>query len=373
MSKCYNCDTTLTESNRSVEHIILNAVGGRLKSSDLLCVGCNSKMGNSADAELAKQFQFLSGHLQVKRDNGAIPTTKGGKLADGTEINLLSGITPSLAKPKFSVEQEGDKLVYNVVARSDKEMKTILEGIAKKHTQFDVNHAMSKARKGVERLKEPVSFSQVFGGKLAFRSIAKTAVNFYLYNKGDKENIRHLLPYLFEKDDLDVVKHFHSKKSLYKKEAGEIIHLLHIVGNKHDKVLYCYVEFFSTHSYLIMLSEKYNGKNIRYTYAYNIISKSVVEKKVNLKISRDTFNKLSSGMQDYFLLVKEKTDRIMKIANKIHTNREIDNITSRAIKDIFEIKYGHEELITQQMIDEFTERIANDMVEFMYGNDVKDI
>jgi len=31
MSRCYLCGTLLNESNRSVEHIIPNAIGGNLK------------------------------------------------------------------------------------------------------------------------------------------------------------------------------------------------------------------------------------------------------------------------------------------------------------------------------------------------------
>lgn len=88
MNTCYMCPVELTEENSSKEHIILNAMGGRLKPKDLLCKTCNSKIGHDADSELAKQFEFLSAYLQVKRDSGSIPIIRGGKTKDGTEINL---------------------------------------------------------------------------------------------------------------------------------------------------------------------------------------------------------------------------------------------------------------------------------------------
>ena len=52
MSRCYLCGTLLNESNRSVEHIIPNAIGGHLKSKNLLCKDCNSNTGQKIDAEI---------------------------------------------------------------------------------------------------------------------------------------------------------------------------------------------------------------------------------------------------------------------------------------------------------------------------------
>ena len=49
MSRCYLCGTLLNESNRSVEHIIPNAIGGHLKSKNLLCKDCNSNTGQKID------------------------------------------------------------------------------------------------------------------------------------------------------------------------------------------------------------------------------------------------------------------------------------------------------------------------------------
>lgn len=45
MSKCYLCGKLLNEANSSVEHIIPNAIGGHLKSKNLLCKDCNSNTG----------------------------------------------------------------------------------------------------------------------------------------------------------------------------------------------------------------------------------------------------------------------------------------------------------------------------------------
>lgn len=367
MSNCYICTTPITDENKSKEHIILNAIGGKLKSYDLLCNVCNSKIGHEADSELAKQFQFMSGYLQVKRDNGKIPDTTGGKLKDGTAIDLVDGITPRYAKPKYEATPTEDGITYNIMARDDKEMKQILTGLKKKHPGLDIEESMKVVKRTKSRLKEPVVINQTFGGDLAFRSIAKSAINFYIHNNGARKNILHLIPYIEGKEELDIVKHYHPLKSIYKKDAGEIIHMIHLVGSKREKTLYCFIEFFSTHSYLILLSNDYEGSNLTFTYAYNLITNTDVKKKVDLKLSAAELSNMETKFSD-FPQVKEKSDRFMKITTKIQTDAIISNITSTAIRDIFEIKYGHEKFVTPQMTNELSARIAIDMVEFLNGS-----
>lgn len=128
---CYRCGCLVNPKNRSMEHIILNSLGGRLKSDKLLCNVCNSELGHSGDSELAHQFAFLASYLQVSRDSGEFPIIKGGKTADGTRYNLSNGSKPSLADPVFKLERKGNRLQYSLTARSEKEMRQMLNGIKK--------------------------------------------------------------------------------------------------------------------------------------------------------------------------------------------------------------------------------------------------
>lgn len=76
---------------------------------------------------------------------------------------------------------------------------------------------MDSAKNKKSSLKQPITYQQVFGGVEAFRSIAKTAINYYIYRKGNPENIVELIPFLLGKNEMDIVKHFHPNKSIYKK------------------------------------------------------------------------------------------------------------------------------------------------------------
>ena len=64
---CYACGKEITPSNRSDEHIIPNAIGGRLKSKSLLCKQCNSDFGDSIDSELSRQLNHIGNMLNIKK------------------------------------------------------------------------------------------------------------------------------------------------------------------------------------------------------------------------------------------------------------------------------------------------------------------
>lgn len=68
MKKCYICGEELTKDNTSAEHIIPNAIGGKLKSKDLICKKCNNKLGHNTDNELAKQLEFFTNFLNINRE-----------------------------------------------------------------------------------------------------------------------------------------------------------------------------------------------------------------------------------------------------------------------------------------------------------------
>lgn len=70
MSHCYLCGVLLDKSNSSVEHIIPNALGGNIKSRQLLCKKCNSNTGQNVDSELSKQLNFFANMLNIRRDRG---------------------------------------------------------------------------------------------------------------------------------------------------------------------------------------------------------------------------------------------------------------------------------------------------------------
>lgn len=81
-SLCFSCKRT---HNLTVEHIIPQAIGGRLKAN-LYCAECNSTFGSELDAEISKQFGWLSTLLQIKRDRGSPQPFEVEELTTGTKL-----------------------------------------------------------------------------------------------------------------------------------------------------------------------------------------------------------------------------------------------------------------------------------------------
>lgn len=66
---CYNCGTTLNNKNRSAEHIIPNAIGGKRKGYNLLCKTCNEQLGQTIDRELVARFSAFTTGIVTDRKN----------------------------------------------------------------------------------------------------------------------------------------------------------------------------------------------------------------------------------------------------------------------------------------------------------------
>lgn len=57
---CYYCGIELTQENRTREHIIPEALGGRLTSSEILCRTHNSILGRTVDIQLFERLKFAA-------------------------------------------------------------------------------------------------------------------------------------------------------------------------------------------------------------------------------------------------------------------------------------------------------------------------
>lgn len=100
MSKFYMCGVELNESNRTEEHIILNAIGGVLTSKNLICKQCNSSFGDGADCHLAKQLQPFCVLMNVERDRGETPPIEAMRSSNNENILVYPGGKPGSIKPE---------------------------------------------------------------------------------------------------------------------------------------------------------------------------------------------------------------------------------------------------------------------------------
>ena len=175
--RCYICGEPLEDDNASLEHIVLNGIGGKLRSKTLLCKTCNGELGHKSDVALSESLSFYTDMLQVKkdRDNGHKQVMKD---EDGHEIIVEDGGRKlKLRKPYYEKKEEGNEKVYNLTAINEEGLKDYLAGQvrAKELTQAQMDEVMAKAKMKPHR---PRLSTRTAIPQEAFPSIVRSAVNY---------------------------------------------------------------------------------------------------------------------------------------------------------------------------------------------------
>lgn len=359
---CYRCNIEITERNESEEHIILNACGGRLKSKNLLCESCNSIFGNKFDFELAKSTNDIANLLMIKRQDGVPQPIDSFRSATGDKYYLEYGGSPVQAKTHYEIiQKEGNKARLKIQAKDRKELKKTLIGIKRNYPGIDIEAVLKEAQEKSFYYNDSFEVKSHIGGDGTFKSIAKTAINFFIHKGGESKYIKHLLPYLEGNEKLNIVWMHYPENDIYKPDKDEVSHVLKVIGDSKEKVLYAYVELFNLHCFIIQLNVSYDGKDINSDYVFNVHSYQVKENKTDLKLTRDELISLFEHKDSKpFEKVQNRYARVLTIANKIQDKHQLNKIISNAVDNTLGILPEGtviDEKITSLMFNELMKKL----------------
>ena len=309
---CYICGEELTEKNKTEEHIILNALGGRLKSDKIICKTCNSKLGEKSDAKLAEDLSFFSDMLEIKRQRKGSGKPHSQIMTDKDNQEVIvekAGEKLNLRKPYHSLEEKDDQLILNITARNQGELKGILnkyinDGVL---TKEHVQEILQKAK--ISEHYSPLHKS-VYISQEAFPSIIKSAVNFYVDQTGDIDRIKHLVPVITGEEPSKNHIHLYLMEKLpYPANPDAPTHMIHIQGSKQTGLLYALMEYFSLYTYLVILDPNYEGPDIKLNYTYDCINCRELNRDFNLPLS-------FSDIEAYWKSFSENSSGIFKQMEK---------------------------------------------------------
>src|SRR4051812_22228738 len=122
---CLSCDVPFSRTAASAEHVIPNAIGGRLETTRATCVRCNSSSGHQADARLVQRFQLLANALDVIRDRGEHPDAEFQDRTTGLAFRMEPGKDPILA-PNIRVARSASTIEYDFSAPTKAHAERIL-------------------------------------------------------------------------------------------------------------------------------------------------------------------------------------------------------------------------------------------------------
>lgn len=353
MAVCYMCGVELDGNNRTEEHIILNAIGGVLKSKNLICKQCNSDFGDEIDSCLAKQLQPLSILMNVERDRGETPPIEAVRSSNKEKILVYPGGKPGVTKPEVCFYEENGQKRYNVVARNQKEMTQIYKGIKKKYpsaTIIDTGEV-------VEHINEKITIEYDLGGE-ALESVCKTAIGYYLHISGNQKHIQAFIDRFKEHDILDVCNFCYTENINIRKAEDGIFHAIVIVGDSQQKLLYAYIEFFNYYHVLVLLNDDYLGESFRNVYCYNLLKKCTCEAFFDVSITREMVSDiLSETLNDYGRpLVRE----LQSTVRQIEIKNSIDKVWKEIVSE-YQEEYP-DGIPADIFAKEFTDRITREII-----------
>ena len=226
MKNCVICGVLLDNNNKSEEHIIHNAIGGSLKSAQIYCKECNQKYGSAQDIEFTRIFAPIVDRIDIHKDRKTNGTSYTGTMYD-EDYNLYTA-TYKMGKV---VELFDDELKY--VKYEEGKYTTL-------YYDFKLDNDMLKL------------------------GLAKIAFNYAIHCGLDVNNLERV----FDNSQKALVPQplvipfipLTLFDEVMEKTAKKLFHAVRIFND--GRILYAYIELFSTFQFYIVLSEKYNFEEV---------------------------------------------------------------------------------------------------------------
>lgn len=196
---CILCKASIPSKTKP-EHVLLNALGGRLTAREIICPDCNHRMGIGPDNDLANSTTFLRNICGLKAGDGDVPPQIRGLEAEGNRIDLKPGMQPQMRpRDPMSVDISETGIEIRIEAYSDTEAEKLAEGAARKiakhfgHKNPKVIEAFKrdilKDRKSTFRPAPAINQSVEFGTGRSQQAMAKAALVLWAMEVGNEEVI----------------------------------------------------------------------------------------------------------------------------------------------------------------------------------------
>jgi hypothetical protein len=293
---CALCEKPFSIVGDSDEHIIPNSIGGRRKIRSFICTGCNCRAGETWDAEIWRQFCLIASMHGIERERGDIPAIPV-RTAAGKQLKLLPDGSLTLRKIIFEKvpHSQGGGSVINAAVRTMEEAKSMAKSVAANYPSVNVQEVLSKVRSNSEFLDSPLTFSASFGGPLGGRSMVKTAIAMALAAGIRPSACDLALPYLLNENSGAPYGLFYARDLVSERPASYTPHIVSVYGDPRSGYLWGYVEYFGLARIVVPLSERYDGRAISSTYAFNPANGKEIAIGVDLSFSDEEIERIKAN------------------------------------------------------------------------------
>jgi hypothetical protein len=128
--RCILCLEQIPKKTKP-EHVLLNALGGRMTVRNVICPGCNHGMGIGPDDDLANTTELLRNICHLKAGDGDEAPEIRGLQTEGQRFDLVAGMKPRPRAPKpLDLKFTEEEIQVSIDAYSDAEAEKLLTGAA---------------------------------------------------------------------------------------------------------------------------------------------------------------------------------------------------------------------------------------------------
>lgn len=419
MNICYKCGQEMVteeyyKSNKvkfSVEpkfnhneHIIQNALFGRLKPSNILCMQCGTDASTDIDKDFVALFHFITEtikHILIKKDHGkgSLNTMKGvqydGDFVRKRDIMIRDNVVAP-KEPFYEYDSFKSKLtIYATKARAQQYKDVVRKELSDQGVDYDqlevefvedISHLGATGiffTEGIENFHQKLTngFRKIAAGYATYCGIERANLKNLLKidENGKAEFITEsnvfpfiavgTVDYLIEVNRPDIERHFPSHTIiLFSQKLSEEVHHL-----------YCYIDLFSTFQYYVLLNDNYNGESIYHSYhqatAFETKPwtdvKATRPKYFNIIVDDyqiDTSKYKGTTLGDYAdflqqevdnytfvpnLSLKEQVDRYMEVIMQSITAAQIDLLNTPLVERVRELDRSELYILLQELNDYF--------------------
>ena len=338
------------------EHIIQNALHGKLKSNSILCKNCGTILGDEIDSQFVLLFAPFIERLKkflIIKDHGSKNTItlkghlyKDEGLDEKINVQIREGKVSPI-EPYYEVDESEGKVIIYANEKRAKQFKPIIQKeILNKGgdpDSFEFNSKTDIQDEGILGYfftEGVVNFNEIFK-----KGFVKIAVDFAAHCGISREEMTQVIK-IDDATQMAKLKYdnccfpfisigtIDTIIELNRPDLEELYptHTVILFNQKTESrnLLYCYIDLFSTFQYYILLNSNYKGKDIHEVFHQTIIKQEIPE----IDVRRVRPKHLSIVINEYDIdMTKYKGETLSEIYDFIE--KEIKNYK---ISSILEFK-----------------------------------
>jgi len=267
---CYLCQIEIEDTNCSIEHILPNCLGGKLKSKLLLCKSCNHDT-SVYEKELNKLASFFIVKNNIKRDRDGYhsPISAIDEETGRAALFHSNGIA-TLTDSKVDII-DGELIItsYNK-KRALNELSKVVKDLASKGIKVDTSEMKVERQRNSEDIRTLYYTPQV-DHYFMMKAILKIFINYFIHKGGNPNSVRKAIEYLKNINELDHRYCNYYDKNLSKDFcANKPCHILILKNEK--KEVKGYFEMFGKIGFIVVISTDYLGEDFQWNYTYDPVT-----------------------------------------------------------------------------------------------------